>query len=80
MRLIYPALISESDIVAVDLRSGLMTLKQAAYQRLPQPSTAMPQFVAVADGDRLFLGAFGTTLSSGPGRDGQATIVVDTLP
>src|SRR5215472_12975828 len=60
--LVSPAVISEADIAAVDLQSGLMKLKGNAYERVPQPSPEMPQFVVVADGERLFLGAFGTTL------------------
>jgi hypothetical protein len=78
--LVSPAVISEADVAAVDLQSGLMKLKGNAHERVPQASPEMPQFVVVADGERLFLGAFGTTRSSRPGPDGNATIVVDGAP
>jgi hypothetical protein len=78
--LVLPPVISEADIVAVDLKSGLMKLKPNAYTRVPPASADMPQFVVIADGERLFLGAFGTTLSSRPGPAGNATIIVDGAP
>ncbi len=78
--LVLRLVISDADIVAVDLQNGLMKLKRNAYSRVPPASGDMPQFVVIADGERLFLGAFGTTLSSRPGPDGDATIIVDGAP
>ena len=74
-----PPIISDADILAVDLTNGLMKPKREVFKRLPAPSVEGTQFLAVADGERIFLGAFWTHLSSSsPGVN--ATIGLDWLP
>jgi hypothetical protein len=41
-----------------------MLVRREALSRLPKPSVWHAPFVAVADGQRIYLGAFGTMLSS----------------
>jgi hypothetical protein len=71
--------ISDGDIVAVDLTNGVMKLKPEVFKRLPASSVEGTFFVAVADGERLFLGAFWTMLSSW-GPVANATIGLDRVP
>ena len=71
--------ISDADIVAVDLANGLMKLTPEAFERLPASSVGGTLFVAVADGERLFLGVFCTTLSS-LGPRANAMIGLDRVP
>ena len=68
-------LFSEHDIVGLDLVNRNITLTLVALMRLPRPSVRGRTFVVVAGGERIFLGAFWTTLSSfGPA---VPTICVD---
>jgi hypothetical protein len=75
VNLVESPILSETDVVAVDLKSGCIKLQPQAYQRLSRACIRLPQFIAVADGQRLFLGAFGNTISSLPGPDGSASLV-----
>ena len=56
--------ISESDILAYDFTEHWITLKAGAFKRLPLPSIPGTPFVVVANGERIYLGAFTTPLSS----------------
>jgi hypothetical protein len=79
LELVATPVISDADIVAVDLTNGVMKLTSKAFERLPASSVGGTFFVAVADGERLFVGAFCTTLSpSGP--PANAMIGLDRVP
>jgi hypothetical protein len=58
------ALFSEKDIEALDVVNGTITFTPVALMRLPRPSTRGITFVVVAGGERIFLGAFWTVVSS----------------
>ncbi|MBP8303903.1 MAG: hypothetical protein KBE04_07240 [Phycisphaerae bacterium] len=57
-------LLTEADLTAYDRQQNLMRLKAGVFGRFPKPSVWGVPFVVVADGQRLFLGAFWTGLSS----------------
>jgi hypothetical protein len=76
IRLISPPVISDADLVAADLTNGVIRLRPEALKRLPEPPVQGTFFVVVADGERLFLGAFWTHLSSW-GPVAKAMIIVD---
>lgn len=59
-------IISDADIVAYDFSKHAMRLTQEALKRLPKPSVAGTPFVVVANGKRIYPGAFYTSLSSIP--------------
>jgi hypothetical protein len=79
IRLISPPVISDADLVAADLTNGVIRLRPEALKRLPEPSVQGTFFVVVADGERLFLGAFWTHLSSW-GPVANAMIIADRAP
>jgi hypothetical protein len=54
-------LISDADLVAYDFTNHVMTVKPEVFRRLPGGEVP---FVVVADGERIYLGAFTTWLSS----------------
>ncbi len=56
--------LSDSDILSYDFTHHSMLVKRGALSRLPKPSVWGAPFVVVADGQRVYLGAFGTMLSS----------------
>ena len=56
--------ISEADILSYDFTNHLITLKSDAVSRLPKPPVSGTAFVLVADGQRIYLGAFMTGSSS----------------
>lgn len=64
VKLLSLPVISDADIVAADFESGVLRLRPEALKRLPKASVHGTLFVAVVDGERLFLGAFWTSLSS----------------
>ena len=59
-------IISDADIVAYDFSKHAMRLKPEAFKRLPPPSVAGTPFVVVVNGERIYPGAFYTSLSSIP--------------
>ena len=67
--------ISDADLVAYDFSKHAMRLKPEVLKRLPQPSVAGTPFVVVVNGERIYPGAFYTSLSSIP--CGIPVIVVD---
>jgi len=64
VRLQATPLISETDIVAYDFTNHWMTLKAEVFKRLPPPSIPGTPFVVIANGERIYLGAFTTPSSS----------------
>jgi hypothetical protein len=81
-------LISETDIVAYDFTNHWMTLKPEVFKRLPSPSIPGTPFVVIANGERIYLGAFTTPASSIPvfvpsiismGRQWYTNLPPDTL-
>lgn len=79
LELVSSPVISDADIVVVDLTNGLMKLTPGSFERLPAASVGGTFFVTVADGERLFLGAFCTILSSS-GPPANAMIGLDRVP
>ena len=59
-------IISDADIVAYDFSKHAMRLKPEALERLPLPSVTGTPFVVVVNGERVYPGAFYTTVSSIP--------------
>jgi hypothetical protein len=79
VKLISPPVITDADIVAADFDVGLIRLRPECLKHLPQPSVKGTLFMAVVDGERLFVGAFWTGYSSfGPVAD--AEIQLEPLP
>ena len=81
-------LISETDIVAYDFTNHWMTLRSEVFKRLPPPSIPGTPFVVIANGERIYLGAFTTPSSSIPvfvpsiismGREWYTNLPPDTL-
>ena len=64
VKLVSPPVISDADILAADFEKGVIRLTPEALKRIPKASVQGTLFVAVVDGERLFLGAFWTPLSS----------------
>ena len=56
--------ISETDIISYVWTNHAMKVTPEAWGRVPQPGTRGVPFVVVADGERIYMGAFWTTLSS----------------
>jgi hypothetical protein len=79
IRLISPPVISDADIVAADLTNGVIRLRPEALKRLPEAPVAGTFFVVVAEGERVFLGALWTHLSSW-GPVAKAMIITDRAP
>lgn len=62
-----PPVVSNADIQAYSFTNHLLTLTPEAFQRIRRlPSIPGTPFVAVADGERIYLGAFTTSSSSIP--------------
>jgi hypothetical protein len=59
-------IISDADIVAYDFSKHAMRLKPEALKRLPPPSVAGTPFVVVVNRERIYPGAFYTSVSSIP--------------
>jgi hypothetical protein len=59
-------IISGADIVAYDFSKHAMRLKPEVLRRLPRPSVAGTPFVVVINGERIYPGAFYSSLSSIP--------------
>ena len=81
-------LISEADIVVYDFTNHWMTLRPEVFKRLPRPSIPGTPFVVIANGERIYLGAFTTPVSSIPvfvpsiiaeGRQWYTNLPPDTL-
>lgn len=81
-------LISETDVVAYDFTNHWMTLKPDVFKRLPPPSIPGSPFVVIANGEKIYLGAFTTPDSSIPvfvpsiismGRQWYTNLPPDTL-
>jgi hypothetical protein len=64
VELLPPPVLSDADILAADFETGVIRLTPEALKRVPRPSVQGTLFVAVVDGERLFLGAFWTHFSS----------------
>lgn len=56
--------LSDADILSYDFAEHRMIVRQEALSRLPRPPVWHTPFVVVADGQRIYLGAFSTMLSS----------------
>jgi hypothetical protein len=57
-------IISEADILAYDFSKHAIRLKLEALRRLPRPPVAGTPFVVVVNGERIYPGAFYTSVSS----------------
>lgn len=57
-------IITDEDILSYDFERHAMTLKPEALARLPRPKVSGNGFVVMADGQRIYLGAFTTCVSS----------------
>lgn len=66
---------SAADILSYGFARHRMFVKREALPHLPQPSVWGAPFVVMADGQRVYLGAFGTMLSSSS--TAVPTILVD---
>ena len=62
--LVKEPVISGADILSYDFATHSFLVRRSALSRLPAPSVWHKPFVLVADGQRIYLGAFGTMLSS----------------
>jgi|SRR5208282_3085571 len=58
--------ITDADILTYDFTTHSMTLTLEAIGRIPRPSVSGTPFVVVADGEKIYLGAFTTSISSIP--------------
>jgi hypothetical protein len=81
-------LISETDVLVYDLTKHWLTLKPEVFSRLPRPSIPGTPFLVIANGERVYLGAFTTPASSIPvlipsiismGRQWYTNLPPDTL-
>jgi len=81
-------LISETDLLAYDFTNHWLTLKPEVFKRFPPPSIPGTPFVVIANGQRIYLGAFTTPNSSIPvfvpsiiamGRQWYTNLPPDTL-
>lgn len=57
---------TDADIIAYDFAKHAMKLEPEALKRLPRPSPAGAPFVVVVNGERIYLGAFYSVVSSIP--------------
>lgn len=64
LRLSASPLISGEDIVSYDLTRHMMRLRAETLSRIPRPPVEGMPFVVVVNGERIYLGAFTTCLSS----------------
>ncbi len=64
VRLSESPVISASDIISYNFAEHSMKLRPEALARIPRPSVEGTLFVVVADGERIYLGAFTTIFSS----------------
>lgn len=64
LKLAGEPVISDKDILSYDLATHTMRLRPSALTRLPRPPVSHLPFVVVASGERIYLGAFSTELSS----------------
>jgi hypothetical protein len=67
--------ISEADIISYDFSTHAMRLSIEAIKRLPKPPVTGTAFVVMVNGERIYQGAFYSTVSSIP--YSQPVIVVD---
>jgi hypothetical protein len=56
--------ISQEDIISYDFSSHEMRLRTEAIKRLPKPSVTGTPFVVVVNGERIYQGAFYSSVSS----------------
>jgi hypothetical protein len=75
IQLASPPVISADDIIIYDFSTHSMKLRSAALDRIPNPPVHGLPFVVVANGQRIYLGAFWTEVSSIP--SSVPTITVD---
>jgi hypothetical protein len=64
VQLVSPPVISANDLISYDYSTHSMKLRREALARIPHPPVNGLPFVVIADGQRIYLGAFWTTLSS----------------
>jgi hypothetical protein len=64
VRLAESPLISATDIVSYDFTNHTVRLRAEALGKIPKPPVEGTPFVVVADGQRIYLGAFTTGFSS----------------
>ena len=64
IRLAESPVISATDIISYDFAEHSMKLRPEALARIPRPPVQGIPFVVVANGERVYLGAFTTTISS----------------
>jgi hypothetical protein len=66
IRLSESPLLSSADIVSYDFESHSMRLRSDALAKIPRPPCEGAPFVIVANGQRIYVGAFTTLISSMP--------------
>ena len=64
IRLAGSPLISATDIISYDFTNHTLRLRPEALAKIPKPPVEGTPFVVVVDGQRIYLGAFTTSLSS----------------
>ena len=57
-------MISATDIISYDFTNHSMRLRPEALAKFPRPPVEGTPFIVVANGERIYLGAFTTILSS----------------
>jgi hypothetical protein len=64
IRLAESPLISASDIIRYNFEEHAVTLRPEAYKRMPKPPLEGTPFVVMANGERIYLGAFSSGLQA----------------
>jgi len=64
LRLATSPVISAADLVSYDLANHVIKLRPEVLAKIPRPPVAGKPFVVVADGQRIYLGVFTSSLSS----------------
>jgi hypothetical protein len=64
LRLDKKPVISDADILTYDFANHTLVVTRSALARMPDPPVWHQPFVVVADGQRIYLGAFSTMVSS----------------
>src|SRR5262249_35271181 len=64
LALVKEPVLSDADILSYDFATHRFLVRRSALSRLPSPPVWHTPFVLVADGQRIYVGAFSTMLSS----------------
>jgi hypothetical protein len=64
LALVKEPVLSDTDILSYDFATHRFHVRQPALARLPSPPVWHTPFVLMADGQRIYVGAFSTSLSS----------------